>query len=80
MHQDLQKLQFKDEAMTPDNPKWSNAIMRSDELYQKKYEMRSEFERDYNRILNSSAYSRLKHKTQVFLQQTTTTYAQELNT
>lgn len=66
MHQDLQKLQFKDEAMTPDNPKWSNAIMRSGELYQKKYEMRSEFERDYNRILNSSAYSRLKHKTQVF--------------
>lgn len=66
MRQDLRKLQFKDEAMFPSNPKWENAITRIGEIYQKRYETRSEFERDYNRILNSSAYSRLKHKTQVF--------------
>ena len=66
MHHDLRQLQFKDEAMTPDNPKWENAIMRVGDLYKKEYEPRSDFERDYNRILNSSAYSRLKHKTQVF--------------
>ena len=66
MHQELNRLQFKEEAMTPENPKWGNAIMRSGSLYQKKFEIRSEFERDYNRILNSTAYSRLKHKTQVF--------------
>ena len=66
MHQDLVKEQFKSEAMTPNNPKWENAVMRVGELYQKEHEARSDFERDYNRILNSSAYSRLKHKTQVF--------------
>ena len=66
MHQELNRLQFKEEAMTPENPKWESAIMRSGSLYQKKFEIRSEFERDYNRILNSTAYSRLKHKTQVF--------------
>lgn len=66
MHRDLRKLQFKDEAMFEHNPKWENAITRVGEIYQKKFETRSEFERDYNRILNSNAYSRLKHKTQVF--------------
>ena len=57
---------FKEYAITPKNPKWESAITRVDELYHREYELRSEFERDYNRILNSSAYSRLKHKTQVF--------------
>jgi dGTPase len=66
MQEQLRKRLFKDEAMTQNNPKWENSITRIGELYQKKYEVRSEFERDYNRILNSSAYSRLKHKTQVF--------------
>lgn len=66
MHQDLKNKLFQEEAMTPSNPKWEFAITRVGKLYQKEYESRSEFERDYNRILNSSAYSRLKHKTQVF--------------
>lgn len=64
--QNIRQRQFKDEAITPENPKWKQAILRMGNLYQKEIEVRSEFERDYNRILNSSAYSRLKHKTQVF--------------
>lgn len=57
---------FAQEAATPENPKWQNCISRLGKLAHKKYEIRSEFERDYNRILNCTAYSRLKHKTQVF--------------
>ena len=41
MRQDLRKLQFKDEAMTPSNPKWENAITRIGDIYQKRYESRS---------------------------------------
>ena len=66
MHQNLRQEQFKDYAITPNNEKWENCIYRVGTLYQKEFEIRSDFERDYNRILNSSAYSRLKHKTQVF--------------
>ena len=66
MHQSLEEKKFKNYAVTPDNPKWKNCITRAGELYQREKEVRSEFERDYNRIINSSAFSRLKHKTQVF--------------
>ena len=66
MHQNVRHEQLKHEAMTPDNPKWENAVTRAGSLTKKDIELRSEFERDYNRILNSGAYSRLKHKTQVF--------------
>lgn len=48
------------------NPKWENMIRREQEIYKRKDEMRSEFERDYNRIIHCNAYRRLKHKTQVF--------------
>jgi dGTPase len=48
------------------NPKWNQMIKRDQELYNRsKVEVRSEFERDYTRILYSNAYRRLKHKTQV---------------
>ncbi len=66
MSQTLKQEQFKEESMTPNHPKWEKAISRGGNLYQKEFEIRSDFERDYNRILNSTAYSRLKHKTQVF--------------
>ena len=60
---------FEKEAMVNGNPKWENAISREEEMYDQVYgdaPMRSEFDRDYTRIINCNAYRRLKHKTQVF--------------
>ena len=48
------------------NPKWKKACQREKELYSRNNDIRSEFERDYTRIIYSNAYKRLKHKTQVF--------------
>lgn len=41
-------------------------IARQAPLYSRKNDIRSEFERDYTRIIHSLPYRRLKHKTQVF--------------
>ncbi len=60
---------FESEAMYETNPKWDKAISRTEKLYDPVYgnaPMRSEFDRDYTRIINCNAYRRLKHKTQVF--------------
>lgn len=57
---------FKDFAANEQNPKWENIISRTSNLYHRDSDIRSEFERDYTRIIHSNSYRRLKHKTQVF--------------
>lgn len=57
---------FETEAMTPQNPLYQKAIERKEPLYQRRHDLRSDFARDYTRIIFSQAYRRLKHKTQVF--------------
>lgn len=59
-------MKFSKEAAFPGNEKWENAIKRESELYKRESDVRSEFGRDYTRIIHSMAYRRLKHKTQVF--------------
>ena len=57
---------FEKVSATPLNPKWENMIKRENILYARSGDVRSDFERDYTRILHCDAYKRLKHKTQVF--------------
>ncbi len=57
---------FKNCAANQSNPKWKNIISRKTPLYLRDSDIRSEFERDYTRIIHSNSYRRLKHKTQVF--------------
>lgn len=57
---------FESVAANENNPKWSNMIKRNKPLNKKNWDIRTDFERDYTRILYSTAYRRLKHKTQVY--------------
>lgn len=57
---------FQHEATEPGRPKWEDATRRLFPLERRENDIRSEFGRDYTRLLHSLGYRRLKHKTQVF--------------
>ena len=53
-------------AANEKNNNWLNLTKREKDLYLRNNDIRSEFERDYTRIIHCNGYRRLKHKTQVF--------------
>ena len=57
---------FSSLATFPGNAKWDAATARISPIYQRENDPRSPFLRDYTRIIHSTGFRRLKHKTQVF--------------
>ncbi len=57
---------FKEVKLDKNNAKWEDSIKRNGKLYLRSLDIRSDFYRDYGRLLHCQEYRRLKHKTQVF--------------
>ena len=57
---------FESVRMDENHPEYKIASQRLKPIYSRDHDFRSEFLRDYQRIIFSEAYRRLKHKTQVF--------------
>ena len=57
---------FINEAMNSNHPNWNNVTSRVLPLSSRGSDIRTDFDKDYTRIIHSNAYKRLKHKTQVF--------------
>lgn len=62
----MEKQKFSDYGMFEGHSEYELAVQRCEDIYQRRYDLRSDFARDYTRIIFSQAYRRLKHKTQVF--------------
>ena len=60
------KNSFEKVAANSLNHKWQDAVKREISIYARGNSIRSDFDRDYTRLLHCQAFSRLKHKTQVF--------------
>ena len=64
------KKKFINVSANENNPLWDKIIMRETPLYKRDNDLRTDFERDYTRVIYTNAYRRMKHKTQVFFSPT----------
>lgn len=62
----MEKQKFSDYGMFEGHPEYELAVQRCEDIYQRRYDLRSDFARDYTRIIFSQAYRRLKHKNTSF--------------
>jgi hypothetical protein len=57
----VRRNQFKSVRSCKQNPNWAQHISREETLYKRPGDLRSEFERDYTRIIHAKGYRRVKN-------------------